>query len=62
MKLILGIIILAVIVALIIVVPVATIWALNILFALLAIPYTLKTYFAILLLISIIGGSSIASK
>ena len=45
-------IVIAIVVALIIFGPLLTIWALNTLFPVLAIPYTLKTWFAII----VVGG------
>ena len=52
--LILGVIILA----LIIIMPVATIWSLNALFPALAIPLTLDTWMASLILGGVVGGST----
>jgi hypothetical protein len=52
--LILGVIILA----LVIIMPVATIWSLNALFPALAIPLTLDTWMASLILGGVVGGST----
>ena len=52
--LILGVIILA----LIIIMPVATIWSLNALFPALAIPLTIDTWMASLILGGVVGGST----
>jgi hypothetical protein len=49
---------LVVIVALIILVPVATIWSLNTLFPVLNIPLTLDTWMAALILGGVVSGSS----
>ena len=45
-------------VALIILIPVATIWSLNILFPALAIPLTFDTWCAALILGGVVGGST----
>ena len=52
--LILGVIILA----LVIIMPVATIWSLNALFPALAIPLTIDTWMASLILGGVVGGST----
>lgn len=52
--LILGVIILA----LVIIMPIATIWSLNALFPALAIPLTLDTWMASLILGGVVGGST----
>jgi hypothetical protein len=44
------ILIVALIIALIIIGPLLTIWALNTLFPILAIPYTIQTWFAVVLI------------
>jgi hypothetical protein len=49
---------LVVIVALIILAPVATIWSLNTLFPVLNIPLTLDTWMAALILGGVVGGST----
>lgn len=49
---------LVVIVALIILAPVATIWSLNTLFPVLNIPLTLETWMAALILGGVVGGST----
>jgi len=49
---------LVVIVALIILAPVATIWSLNTLFPVLNIPVTLDTWMAALILGGVVGGST----
>ena len=43
----------------IILAPFASIWALNTLFPALAIPYTIETWLAVLLLSGALGGSSV---
>ena len=48
---------LALIIALVVIGPVLTIWALNTLFPVLAIPYTISTWFAVVIL-----GTFIKSK
>lgn len=48
--------ILALVIALIIVGPLLTIWSLNTLFPVLAIDYTINTWFAALVLGSVVGG------
>ena len=45
--------VIALIVALVIVGPLATIWALNTLFPVLAIPYTIETWFAVIIVASL---------
>ena len=42
--------------------PIATIWALNALFPVLAIPYTLETWFAAVIIGGIIRGDGISFK
>ena len=42
--------------------PIATIWALNALFPVLAIPYTLETWFATVIIGGIIRGDGISFK
>ena len=42
--------------------PFLTIWALNTLFPVLSIPYTLDTYFAALLLNGLVGSTHISSR
>ena len=42
--------------------PIATIWALNALFPVLAIPYTLETWFAAVIIGGIIRGYGISFK
>ena len=42
--------------------PIATIWALNALFTVLAIPYTLETWFAAVIIGGIIRGDGISFK
>ena len=49
---------LVIIVALIILAPVATIWSLNTLFPVLNIPLTLDTWMAALILGGVVGGST----
>jgi predicted RND superfamily exporter protein len=41
--------------------PLATIWALNVLFPALAIPYSIETWFAIILLIGV-GKTTITAR
>ena len=42
--------------------PIATIWALNALFPVLAIPYTLETWFAAVIIGGIIRGDGVSFK
>ena len=42
--------------------PIATIWALNALFPVLAIPYTLETWFATVIIGGIIRGDGVSLK
>jgi hypothetical protein len=42
--------------------PIATIWALNALFPVLAIPYTLETWFATVIIGGIIRGDGVSFK
>ena len=42
--------------------PIATIWALNALFPVLAIPYTLETWFATVIIGGIIRGDGLSFK
>ena len=42
--------------------PIATIWALNALFPVLAIPYTLETWFAAVIIGGIIRGDGLSFK
>jgi hypothetical protein len=51
-------ILLAIVVAVAIIMPIATIWSLNALFPALAIPLTLDTWMATLILSGIVSGSS----
>ena len=48
----------AIILALVIIMPIATIWSLNALFPALAIPLTIDTWMATLILSGIVSGSS----
>ena len=56
-----GVILAGIVVAFIIFVPLAAIWALNTLFAL-AIAYTFKTWFAALVLAGLVGSGSARGK
>jgi hypothetical protein len=49
---------LALIVALVIIGPLATIWSLNTLFPILEIPFSFETWFATLVLGGVVGGST----
>jgi len=51
-------IIVAIILALIVLMPVATIWSLNTLFPALAIPLSLDTWMATIILGGVVGGST----
>ena len=51
-------ILLAIVVAVAIIMPIATIWSLNALFPALAIPLTLDTWMATLILSGIVSGST----
>jgi hypothetical protein len=51
-------ILLAIVVAVAVIMPIATIWSLNALFPALAIPLTLDTWMATLILSGIVSGSS----
>ena len=51
-------ILLAIVIAVAIIMPIATIWSLNALFPALAIPLTLDTWMATLILSGIVSGSS----
>jgi hypothetical protein len=51
-------ILLAIVVAVAIIMPIATIWSLNALFPALAIPLTIDTWMATLILSGIVSGSS----
>ena len=51
-------ILLAIIIAVAIIMPIATIWSLNALFPALAIPLTIDTWMATLILSGIVSGSS----
>jgi hypothetical protein len=51
-------ILLAIVVAVAIIMPIATIWSLNALFPALAIPLTVDTWMATLILSGIVSGSS----
>lgn len=42
--------------------PIVAIWSLNTLFPVLAIPYTLETWFAIAIVMGVIRGDSISFK
>lgn len=55
-----GVLILAIIV--VILGPIATIWSLNTLFPVLAIPYTLETWFATVIIAGIFRGDGISFK
>lgn len=44
--------------ALVVIVPLLTLWSLNTLFPVLAIPYTLETWFAAMILGGVVGGST----
>jgi hypothetical protein len=57
---VLGVIVL--IILLIIIGPLLTIWSLNTLFPVLAIPYTLQTWAAAAILAGLVGGTSYTSK
>ena len=48
----------AVIFALVVIMPVATIWSLNTLFPVLAIPYTFDTWCAAVVLGGVVGGTT----
>jgi hypothetical protein len=56
------VLLLLLIVAIFIFGPLLTIWALNTLFPVLAIPYTIKTWFATILVGMFIRGASIEAK
>lgn len=51
-------ILLAIVAAVVIIMPVATIWSLNALFPALAIPLTIDTWMAALILGGVVGGST----
>jgi hypothetical protein len=51
-------ILLAIVIAVAIIMPIATIWSLNALFPALAIPLTIDTWMATLILSGIVSGSS----
>lgn len=51
-------IILAIVILLVLIMPIATIWSLNTLFPVLAIPLTFDTWVATIVLGGVIGGSS----
>ena len=51
-------ILLAIVVAVAIIMPIATIWSLNALFPVLSIPLTLDTWMAALILGGVVGGST----
>jgi hypothetical protein len=51
-------IMLAIVVALVIIMPIATIWSLNTLFPVLAIPLTFDTWVATIVLGGVVGGST----
>jgi hypothetical protein len=51
-------ILLGIVVAVAIIMPIATIWSLNALFPVLAIPLTLDTWMAALILGGVVGGST----
>lgn len=53
-------ILLAIVVAVAIIMPIATIWSLNALFPALAIPLTLDTWMATLILSGIVSGNGIS--
>ena len=50
--------IIALVVLIIVVVPLATIWSLNTLFPMLAIAYSIETWFAAVILGSVVGGTT----
>jgi hypothetical protein len=51
-------IILAIVILLVLIMPIATIWSLNTLFPVLAIPLTFDTWVATIVLGGVVGGSS----
>jgi hypothetical protein len=51
-------IIIAIVLAVVVLMPIATIWSLNALFPALAIPLTLDTWMASLILGGVVGGST----
>jgi len=55
-------VIIAIVLALLIVMPMLIIWALNVLFPILAIPLTIKTWFAIVILAATIFAKGNNSK
>ena len=59
MKIVLTIVL---VIALIILSPLATLWALNILFPILAIPYTFETWLAIVVIGGLFSSSAYSSK
>lgn len=52
-------IIIGIVLAIVVLAPVATIWSLNTLFPALAIPLTLDTWMAAIILGSVVGGSGL---
>jgi hypothetical protein len=55
-------IIIAILIALLILMPWATIWSLNTLFPVLAIPFTLNTWLAAIILGGVVGGGHFRSS
>ena len=60
MKDLLIIVAVALLIALLVWAPFALVWSLNVLFPVLAIPYTFSTWVASLFILSVLGGGAVA--